>query len=113
MVYPHTSLMILLISLFVCVPPFLVFRVLMRCYRKAERREIPSQRYFLGAAFALMTFLINLGILLGTALGIRNGIVEIGFWQGVAVAIAWVSFWAWIFLELTIARKLGRRRPND
>jgi len=113
MVYPHTSLMILLISVVVCLPPFLAFRVLLRCYRKAERREIPSQRYLLGAGLALLTFLVNLGILLGTALGIRNGVIAIGFWQGVAVAIAWVSFWAWIFLELTIARKLGRRRPAD
>lgn len=113
MVYPQTSLMILLISVFVCVPPFLVFRVLMRCYRKAERRQIPSQRYIVGAGGALMTFLVNLGILMGTALGISNGVIAIGFWQGVAVAIAWVCFWAWIFLELTIARKLARRRTTD
>lgn len=86
----------------------------MRSYRRAQRRRLPSRRYLVAAVISLLALMNNLGTLLGTSIALGRGEVQIyGLQQGIAIGIAWICFWIWLFLEVTVGKRMGRRRGLD
>lgn len=93
-----------------CLPPYLAFDLFWRSRRRAERRGLPSQRLTLAAGLCFAAFLFNLGAFLLSLNRHLRGTADFTRIEFLAVAVAWVSFWIWLFLALAVGRRLGRTR---
>lgn len=96
---------VVLFGLVTCLPLFLALRLFVRLFNRARRRSLPTGRFVAAIAITFVAFLFNLGVLLGTGRAIANGGMPFGVLQGLAAGFAWVGFWVWLFLALTLGRK--------
>jgi uncharacterized membrane protein len=101
---------ILIISLALCVPPFLMLRLCARFYRRAQRRHLDTRGYLVAFVVALGGFLYNLGALVSIALRVTLGEGIFSPFHATAAAIAWVTFWVWLFMAFGLGRDIARRR---
>lgn len=105
-----TSLIILALSAFLCLPPYLALRMFVRSFRRAERRGIPTGKFYFAISATLMAFMFNLGVFIGSAISLQQGTLGFVRLHVIAIVIAWVTFWIWVFLGLALGRDLGRKR---
>ena len=107
--FPGTALSFVLIAAAACLPPALAMRLFLRSFRRARRHGLSGNRFRLAALACLVAFLYNVGAVLGTWRALASdGGAEFTLWQGVAVSLAWVSFWVWLFMAIALGRDLGR-----
>ncbi len=109
MILKGSFFLVLLIGVVICLPPFLALRLLVRSYHRAHRRQLPTGRYLAAIAVCIIAFLFNLGVLIGSANAIADGGVAFGPVQTLAAGIAWIAFWAWLFLSYALRHKSGLR----
>lgn len=109
MVYQGSAVIYVLIAAGICLPPALALRLFWRSHHRAQKRQLPAGRFRAAALAALVALLYNAGTVVATV-GTISGAGEVVFtaWQGVAVAIAWISFWVWLFMAIALGRDLGR-----
>ena len=105
MVLKGSALTVVLLGLATCLPLFLALRLFVRLFNRARRRNLPTGRFVAAIAITLVAFLFNVGVLLGTGRALANGGMPFGVVQGLAAGTAWVGFWIWLFLALTLGRK--------
>lgn len=105
-----SSLIILALSAFLCLPPYLALRMFVRSYQRAARRGIPTQKFYFAISATLMAFMFNVGIFIGSSLSLEQGTLSFVRLHVFAIVIAWVSFWIWVFLGFALGRDLGRKR---
>ncbi len=105
-----SSLMILALSAFLCLPPYFALRMFVRSYQRAERRGIPTGRFYLAISAVLVAFMFNMGVFIGSSISLQQGTLPFTRLHVVAIVIAWITFWIWIFLGLALGRDLGRKR---
>lgn len=110
MPFGGTSLIVLALSAFLCLPPYLALRMFVRSFQRAERRGLPTRKFYFAISATLMAFMFNLGVFIGSAISLQQGTLGFVRLHVVAIAIAWVALWIWIFLGLALGRDLGRRR---
>lgn len=104
-----TAIIYVLIAAAICLPPLLALRLFYRSFRRAQHRAIPAGRFRVAWIAALVGFLYNCGAVIGTfRLLAAGGTVEFTLWHGLAVAVAWVAFWVWLFMAVALGRDLGR-----
>ncbi len=104
----HHAALVLIAAALLCLPPFLLFRLCARYYKRARRHGLARNRYVVAFGIALAGFLYNLGALVSISYLLATG-GDFGPFHAVAVAIAWVTFWAWLFLAFALGRDIGRR----
>ena len=104
-----TALTILTIAALTCLPPFLALRLFVRTYRRALRRQIPAGRFLAAIALTIVILLFNLGALLGAALNLSGAEGSLGRMQIIAIGLAWITFWVWLFLAFALGRDLCKR----
>ncbi|WP_284165577.1 hypothetical protein [Frigidibacter sp. SD6-1] len=109
MIIKASTVAVLLISLILCLPPYLVLRLFARFYKRARRRNINRKRYLVGMAAALLALGFNVFAFLGISASVAQGKSVYGTMSSIAVAIAWVSFWLWLFLAFAFNRDIARR----
>lgn len=102
------ALTILIIAALTCLPPLLALMLFVRTYRRALRRQIPAGRFLAAIALTIVIFLFNLGALVGTALALSGGEGSLGRMQIIAIGLAWITFWVWLFLAFALGRDLGK-----
>lgn len=101
---------ILAVSAVLCLPPFLMLRLTARYYRRAQRHNLPTRRYGVIFALMLVAFAFNLAAMTSMSWQIGLGGGSFSPWHAAAVAIAWVTFWAWLFLTFGLGQNIARRR---
>ena len=101
---------ILVISLALCIPPFLMMRLCARFYRRAQRRQLDTRGYLVAFFVAVAGFLYNLGALVSIAIRVSSGEGLFTPFHAAAAAIAWVAFWVWLFMAFGLGRDIARRR---
>ncbi|HQY43802.1 MAG TPA: hypothetical protein PK450_06445 [Paracoccaceae bacterium] len=104
-----SPLTILIIAALTCLPPFLALRLFVHSYRRALRRHMPAGRFLAAIGVSIFIFLFNLGALLITSFAMSEGELTLGRVQVVAIALAWIAFWIWLFLAFALGRDLGKR----
>lgn len=109
MVLPASAITILLFGAALCLPPFLALRLFIRSHRRATRRRLSTRRFYLAISLALIAFMFNVGALIGTSVALTRGEMPSAQINTIALAIAWVCFWVWIFLLFALGRDLGRK----
>lgn len=113
MTLPSSAIVMILLSAFLCLPPFMALRLVARFYRRARRHNLNGGRFLIALAVLLVAFLFNLGVIYGAAGAMQSGGLTIGRVQAVALGISWVAFWFWIFMAFGIGQPVGRGgRPH-
>lgn len=106
---PATALTYVLIAAVACLPPALAMRLFLRSFRRARRHGLSGNRFRLAALACLVALLYNAGAVIGTLRVLSSdGAFEFTLWQGIALTLAWVCFWVWLFLAIALGRDLGR-----
>lgn len=103
-----SAIALMFLSSLLCLPPYLALQLFQRSYRRARRHGIPVARHAVAVAACLVAFLFNLAAFVVTVRQLANGNSDFGRVQALAIAVAWVTFWLWLFLALVIGRSLGR-----
>ncbi|MBS0563089.1 MAG: hypothetical protein JSR87_00935 [Proteobacteria bacterium] len=98
------------LSSLLCLPPYLAMQMFQRSCRRARRRGLPTTRYSLAIYACLGAFLFNLAVFAVTVRALAQGGGDFGPLQTVAVAVAWVTFWLWLFLAVSLGRNVRRGR---
>ncbi len=109
MILHGSTLTILIVAALTSLPPFLALRLFVLTYRRALRRHMPTGRFVAAIALTLVIFIFNLGALLGTSIAASQGNPGLGRIQFVAIGLAWITFWVWIFLAFALGRDMGKR----
>ena len=103
MPFGGTSLIILALSAFLCLPPYLALRMFVRSFQRAERRGLPTRKfYFCDFGDADGLYVQSGGFSLAAQFPLQQGTLGFVRLHVVAIAIAWVALWIWIFLGLAL-----------
>lgn len=109
MEFGQTLLAYTAIAAILCLPPALALRLFIRTAQRARRRGIDATRFRLAAVVCAVALLYNCGVVVGTIRTLAaRGDLSFALWEGLAVAIAWIAFWVWLFLAIALGRDLGR-----
>lgn len=109
MILHSSTLTILIVAALTCLPPLLALRLSVLTYRRAQRRHMPRGRFIAAIALTLAIFLYNLGAVLGMVIAASQGNPELGRIQFIAIGLAWITFWVWLFLASALGRDMGKR----
>lgn len=103
-----STIALMFLSSFLCLPPYLAMQLFQRSRRRARRHGLPTTRFRVAIGLCVMAFAFNLGVFVITIRALHSGNATFGLMHSVAIAVAWVAFWTWLILSLTIGRRLGR-----
>lgn len=96
----------LLLATLVIIPPFIgVAAALRRLSRLRRRGKKPHLWIRAGAAFALASLLVNLGVVAVTLGSGASGGIVLGRHHALAALLAWICLWFWIALLVFIRRQ--------
>lgn len=79
-----------------------------RSLRRARRHGLPIRRFQVAIGVCIASFIFNLGVFALTVRALHGGFASFGQLQAIAIAFAWIAFWTWLILSLTLGRRLGR-----
>lgn len=105
-----SAIALMFLSSLLCLPPYLAMQLFQRSCRRARRRGLPTTRFSLAIYACLAAFLFNLAVFVLTVRALARGTGDFGPLQALAVGVAWVTFWLWLFLAVSLGRNLGRGR---
>ncbi len=107
---PGSTIALMFLSSLLCLPPYLAYLLFERSRRRARRHGLATARYTAAMWLSLSGFAFNLVHFAMSVVEMARGDFSVGLWEILTIAVAWISFWVWLFVTLVIGRKLGRRR---
>lgn len=103
-----STIALMFLSSFLCLPPYLAMQLFQRSRRRARRHGLPTTRFRVAIAVCIIAFTFNLVVFAITIRALHGGYATFDPIHTIAIAVAWVAFWTWLILSLTIGRQLGR-----
>lgn len=103
-----STIALMFLSSFLCLPPYLAMQLFQRSLRRARRHGLPIRRFQVAIGVCIASFIFNLGVFALTVRALHGGFASFGQLQAIAIAFAWIAFWTWLILSLTLGRRLGR-----
>lgn len=107
-----STIALMFLSSLLCLPPYLAYLLFARSKRRARRHGLPTRRYRAAMWLSFAAFFFNLVTFGTSVVDMSRGEFSLGPMEILAVALAWISFWVWLFLTTVTGRKLRHsRRP--